>query len=189
MRDFCLKALLHNPLGALVSRSCTASRANLCVRISAPRSLHQDLCIRTLWNHLCKMSVLGSLHQDPFRNTFVRTEPLVQNLCVRTSASGSFCARSLSQVSADGLSEHLHIPTGTILVSSRIGNYKNAILPAIRAINAHHPRRWLHRQIKKTHGLLHLPPNVTIFLRLPCHMHFMSGNVYLRRRHAHECLT
>ena len=70
---------------------------DVCVKISSVRllcakflyadllclSLCQDLCIRILYDHLCKISVCRSL---------------VQDLCVRIFASGSceiFCAKSL----------------------------------------------------------------------------------------------
>ena len=42
---------------------------DLCVRIFCARSLCQDVCIRILWGHWCKISLSGSLHQDVCRTT------------------------------------------------------------------------------------------------------------------------
>ena len=96
-----LAGCLHqDPVGPLVQV--------LCMWSSCARSLCHGLCTRILYDHLCKttcarflcayllckISLSGSLHQNP-------VGPLVQDLCMRVlmSASGSCrtsCARSLS---------------------------------------------------------------------------------------------
>ena len=64
----------------------------------------QDLCIKILWDNLCKISVSGSLCDDPLDPLY--QDPvgaLVQDLCSRIfwpTVSGSYrrtCARSLYQ--------------------------------------------------------------------------------------------
>ena len=64
----------------------------------------QDLCIKILWDNLCKISVSGSLCEDPLDHLYQDpVGPLVQDLCSRIfwpTVSGSYrrtCARSLYQ--------------------------------------------------------------------------------------------
>ena len=75
------ECLHHDPVGLFVQ--------DLCMEISCPKPLFQDLCAKNLWDHLCKIFACGLLHkifvsgspqQDPVRL-------LVQDHCVR-----SFCA-------------------------------------------------------------------------------------------------
>ena len=129
---------------------------DLCMWISCARSLCQDLCIRILYDHLCKISVCGSL---------------VQDLSGVMSASGSSrtcrisCARSLyeirhrnfTSISRDGHARspqtvalrnpksqfHLHSAhlTRTISAQGCASKPKKAISPAFRALDTHDLRR------------------------------------------------
>ena len=132
------------------------------MRISCARSLCHDVCIRILWDLLCKISVCGSL---------------VQDLSVRISASGSCsrtsCARSLyeirnrnfTSISRDGHARspqrvalrnpksqfHLHSAHSTRMISAEGCTSKSeiAISPAFRALDTHDLRRGLHFEIQK----------------------------------------
>ena len=132
------------------------------MRISCARSLFHDVCIRILWDLLCKISVCGSL---------------VQDLSVRISASGSCsrtsCARSLyeirnrnfTSISRDGHARspqrvalrnpksqfHLHSAHSTRTISAEGCTSKSeiAISPAFRALDTHDLRRGLHFEIQK----------------------------------------
>ena len=83
---------------------------------SCARSLYQDPSGPLLWDNLCKISVTGSLCEDPLDHLY--QDPagaLVQDLCDKifwTTVSGSYrrtSARSLSQdLCARILLGHLH---------------------------------------------------------------------------------
>ena len=95
----------QDPVGALVQDRCMRISCARCLcqdLLTCARylyaslfciSLCQDLCIRIFYDHLCKISVCGSLVQD--LSGCLQQDPvgpLVQDRCTRTS-----CARSLFQ--------------------------------------------------------------------------------------------
>ena len=101
-----------NPVGALVQ--------DRCMRISCARCLCQDLLSKTtcarslyaiLYDHLCKISVCGSLAQDVVRDLCMRIscalclrspqqnpeEALAQDRCMRISCARCLCQDLLSR--------------------------------------------------------------------------------------------
>ena len=104
------------------------------LRISCPRSLCQDVCIRILQKTLWGISVCGSLSkifsEDP------EVKPLAQDLCMRISLAQDlrvriFASRPSKTSCARSLYEDL------------------AALPAFRAMDTHDLRRGLHLEIKQ----------------------------------------
>ena len=111
-------------------------------RTSCARSLYVDL--------LCKISLSGSLHQDP-------VGPLVQDLCMKSEIATLPAFRAMD---THDLRRRLHFEirnrnfisarsTGTISAEGCTSKPKNAISPAFRALDTHDRRRRLHFEIKK----------------------------------------
>ena len=106
-----LGSLCERSFGPLVSGSYRTTCTRSCIKMLSDRlcqdplgPLVQDFCIRILWDNLCKISVSGSLCEDPLGH--LHQDPvgaLVQDLCSRIfwpTVSGSYrctCARSLYQ--------------------------------------------------------------------------------------------
>ena len=124
VQDLCIRHLRDNlckisvsgslckwSFGSLVSGSYRTTYTRSPIRMLSDRlcqdplgPLVQDLCIKILWDNLCKISVSGSLCEDLLDHLY--QDPvgaLVQDLCSRIfwpTVSGSYrriCARSLYQ--------------------------------------------------------------------------------------------
>ena len=124
VQDLCIRHLRNNlckisvsgslcqwSFGPLVSGSYRTTCTRSPIRMLSDRlcqdplgPLVQDLCIKILWDNLCKISVSGSLCEHPLDHLY--QDPvgaLVQDLCSRIfwpTVSGSYrrtCARSLYQ--------------------------------------------------------------------------------------------
>ena len=138
-------------------------------RTSCARSLYEDL--------LCKISLSGSLHQDPVAG------PLVQDLCMKSEIAtlpafratdthdlrrglhfeirnlNFTCvprfrhARSPQRVALRNPKSQFHLhsahSTRTISAEGCTWKPKNAISPAFRALDTHDLRRGLHFEIQK----------------------------------------
>ena len=141
---------------------------DLCLRISFPRSLCHDVCVRILQDLLRKISVCGSLVQDlsvmmsasgSYRTSCARSHDLRKGLHFEIRNRNFTCiprtrhARSPQRVALRSPKKQFHLhsahSTRTISAEGCTSKPKKAISPAFRALDTHDLRKGLHFEIQK----------------------------------------